>query len=423
MLKKFSYKILDKVELTAGLLSVFFIPIQKQVVVILILIWLLAALSNFILSLSNGYKINFFKKEFLAFAVLACFYLMHVIGMLYSSNLKYGFFDLEVKMTLIVIPLLIYIRSEFYADKLISFLKALSLGLLISLIINLITAYLIFSEDGNKLNFYYSRLSTGIHPSYMALYTSIAMLGLIHYWKKIKILANEKISFFLKLIVFVILLIYLFLLSSKAGIISFSFAIFVFATFQLLKKLKLIVVIPISIFLLVLPILIVSLIPTVSNRFKEVSVVFKNPENSNIDSDSGSLVRIAIIKAGWELSIENMPWGVGTGDIKDAIIEHHQNKGSVSISSRYFNAHNQFAQTTIALGVFGLLFLLLFFVFGFAHAYKQKKILLSIFLMILLINFMFESMFETQAGVIFIVLFYSLLLAEKNEKKQQAIDL
>ncbi len=407
-----TYKTLDRVELTAGLLSVLFIPIQKQVVVVLMLIWLLAALINLVISLKNGEKIKFLKWEFLAFAVLVDFYLLHVIGMFYSSNLEYGFFDLEIKMSLFIIPLLIFVRAKFYSDKLLLFFKALIIGLLISFILNLLMAYLAFSEDGNRLHFYYSRLSSEVHPSYMALYVSLALIAIIHYWKKVQIVSNLQISFLLKFLISVVLLSYLFLLSSKAGIIAFSIATTAYVALHLVKRLKPIAVLFISIFMLTIPVLIVSLVPNISVRFKDVAEVFKKLENLNVDSESGSVVRLAIIKADWQLSVDNLPWGVGTGDVKETIVEYHQSNGSVYITERYLNAHNQFAQSTIALGILGLLLLLLFFVFGFVHAFRQNKVVLSIFLLLLFIHFLFESMFETQAGVVFIVLFYSLLLAD-----------
>ncbi len=317
-------------------------------------------------------------------------------------------------MSLFIIPLLIFVRSDFYSDKLILFFKSLTLGIVFSFFINLFFAYLAYVEDGSKLNYYYSKLSSQIHPSYMALYVSLALLGIIYFNKKHQLFSNKNFSLFVKIFVFIILVMYLFLLSSKAGIIAFSVALVMYVALRLIKRLKLITVIIISVFLLVLPFLIISKIPNVNMRFKEISMVFKNPEKSNIDSEYGSLVRMAIIKAGWNLSVDNLPWGVGTGDVKDAIIDYHQHKGSERFSSNYLNAHNQFAQSTIALGFLGILFLLLFFVFGFVFAIRQKKLLLFVFMIMLFIHFLFESMFETQAGVVFIVLFYSLMLTEKK---------
>lgn len=416
MFNRKTYRILDKVELTAGLLSVLFIPIQKQVVVVFMLVWLLAALTNLVVSLKNGEKIKFLRWEFLAFAVLADFYLLHLIGLLYTSNLEYGLFDLEVKMSLFIVPLLIYVRAKFYSDSLLLFIKSLTIGLLVSFVINIVMAYLAFLEDGNRLHFYYSRLSPEVHPSYMALYVSLALIAIIHYWNKVQLITNARISFLLKFSISILLLSYLFLLSSKAGIIAFSVGITAYVAARLAKRLKPIVVFVIAVLIFLIPVVVVTQLPLVNKRFKEVSMAYKNPKNSNIDSEYGSLVRMAIIKAGWHLSVENLPWGVGTGDVKDAIVDYHELHGSKKISSRYLNAHNQFAQSTIALGVLGLLLLLIFFIFGFAHAFRQNKILLSVFLLMLFVHFLFESMFETQAGVVFIVLFYCLLLAERAMK-------
>ncbi len=56
-------KKIEQTELIAGLLSVLFIPINKQIVVVLMLLWLVTALFNFLWALKSGFKINFLKKR------------------------------------------------------------------------------------------------------------------------------------------------------------------------------------------------------------------------------------------------------------------------------------------------------------------------------------------------------------------------
>lgn len=75
------------------------------------------------------------------------------------------------------------------------------------------------------------------------------------------------------------------------------------------------------------------------------------------------------------------------------------------------NAHNQFSDTIIAVGVLGLLLLLGFF---FAPIYlwiktKTFDIILFSMLFIIAFNCLFESVFERQMGIMFFVFFYFLL--------------
>lgn len=107
------------------------------------------------------------------------------------------------------------------------------------------------------------------------------------------------------------------------------------------------------------------------------------------------------------MSVDNLPWGVGTGDVKDEITKYYLSKGSKIITTQYLNAHNQFAQTTIALGIPGLSVLLSFFAFGFITAYRKRDIIFLCFLLLMSIQMLFESMLEQQAGVIFITLFFT----------------
>ena len=175
-----------------------------------------------------------------------------------------------------------------------------------------------------------------------------------------------------------------------------------------------------GIFILIIPFIIINQIPSVSMRFKDLSNTLKDSKDANIDSQYGSLARMAIIQSMYHLSIDNLPWGVGTGDIKDKITKYYVSKGSKTITTQYLNAHNQFAQSTIALGIPGLVFLFGFIVMGLITAYRKRNLIFLSFILLISIHMLFESMLEQQAGVIFITLFYALFcIWEKNRSSKQ----
>ena len=75
------------------------------------------------------------------------------------------------------------------------------------------------------------------------------------------------------------------------------------------------------------------------------------------------------------------------------------------------NAHNQFSDTIIAVGVIGLLLLLTFFVYPVYLWIKNKNFDVGFFSLLIIIAFnsLFESVFERQMGIMFFVFFYFLL--------------
>lgn len=75
------------------------------------------------------------------------------------------------------------------------------------------------------------------------------------------------------------------------------------------------------------------------------------------------------------------------------------------------NAHNQFSDTIIAVGIIGLILLLGFFIAPVYLWIKNKNFDIVFFslLFIIVFNCLFESVFERQMGIMFFVFFYFLL--------------
>lgn len=75
------------------------------------------------------------------------------------------------------------------------------------------------------------------------------------------------------------------------------------------------------------------------------------------------------------------------------------------------NAHNQYSDTIIAVGVVGLILLLLFFIFPVYLSIKNKTfdVVFVSFLIIIAFNCLFESIFERQMGIMFFTFFFFML--------------
>lgn len=88
------------------------------------------------------------------------------------------------------------------------------------------------------------------------------------------------------------------------------------------------------------------------------------------------------------------------------------------------NAHNQYSDTIIAVGIIGLILLLGFFAVPIYLWIKNKTfdIVLSSLLFIIAFNCLFESVFERQMGIMFFVFFYLLLFHANFVNGQQTTD-
>ena len=72
--------------------------------------------------------------------------------------------------------------------------------------------------------------------------------------------------------------------------------------------------------------------------------------------------------------------GVGTGDVKDHLLEKYREKQMFNALGLELNAHNQYLQTTLALGIMGLVILMLTLVLPALYGLEVKQYLYLIFL-------------------------------------------
>lgn len=405
-----------KLELTLGLISTMLIPVSKRLVIIPFLLWFVTTLINSTIDIFKKKKSVIDFKNLFPILILPVFFILHLIGMIYTNNIEYGMFDLEIKISLLLIPLAVFFRSFIYQFKQKTFLLAFILGCTISFFINISKAYISYLSDGEIDNFFYSNITPEIHPSYMALYVSICLFALLHYGQKL--FSTLKKPAFFVYILFIILLIYLLLLSSRAGIISMTLVFSCYAAFKLSSKYSKKIAVIIGMLIFTLPFFTISLIPALNMRFQAMKEAILHSDNANIDAYDGTYARISIIKSTYIIAWNNLPFGVGTGDIKDEITKYYESKGSKSIKTRYLNAHNQYIQSAIALGIPGFVMMLILIITGFYTAYRKRNILFFLFIALLFIHLLFESMLEVQAGVLFITLFYALFCIWSNENQK-----
>ena len=374
------------------LLLAFIIPLERKLIPPIIILL-------FVSSLING---SFKFKEKKGILALAFLYVTYVVGLIYSTNLKYGLFDLEVKLSLLLFPLVFFVSKIEMKKVADNILNSFIDGCFVASMLSLISAAIQYYLYGNINSFFYGELALYGHSSYMAIF--LCFSSALIYIRNIK--QNNAIKFPLKdLFLLGLFSIMIFFLVSKTGIISILLIHFTFIGYLIIKnKLFLkgtIVLVLISTLLFTG----YKVFPEVNNRFNEMfSVVFS--ESTELNSTSS--IRAEIWKTSINILMQH-PFGVGTGDVKDVLVENYMDSGLDYAAEKELNAHNQFLQIALATGILGLLVLLLMIFYPLYYAIKNKHIIYIVFLCLMTINFLTEAMLETLAGVVFFAFFNTML--------------
>ncbi len=372
-------------------LLIFMFPLHFKFAPILISILLVCATARLFISKQRVHISR-------AHVFLFLFYIFLIIGLYWTENIKTGIFDLEVKASLIIFPILFslikYNKNEF--PRLI---RALVYGVLTFFVIGVFFASKTYIQRGDGLHYFlYARLSPVIHPSYMSMYITTAIAYILHYLKSgLYLFINKTLTVSIVAVLFLIN----FMLLSKIGIFVSVLILFYYITSWVRREKKYVIGLSSGLIFCLFFIFTYKKVEYVAQRVDEFGSIF---DKQSGDSDKSSGVRIQIWNQAINLIKSNPVIGYGTGDVKDVLVaKYMENELHYAVKQKY-NAHNQFFQITISSGIIGLSLFLLGVYFG-----SKNNRLFLIFISISFFYMSVESILENQAGTIFFGLFFSLL--------------
>lgn len=381
-----------------AILLAFIIPINRIVSTYVIIFWSATWIIERIRK--TPYTKIERKNKIILFCLIA-FYLLHIIGLINTSNIHNGFVDLRIKLPFLVFPVLLLFQNRFYKKFFHLILLAFIAGTFLTLLFLYARAFYFYPTLHSDA-FIYTHFSFIFHPSYISMYVIFSLLALIYLYEKY---LNKR--YLLPVILtslFFLLSIYL--LSSKVNFISLCVISILFTIIKLYKNNKLWLLISTCV------IIAVSYF-AIQNNYRYFDFFHLNMDTFHKvkkDTKSSTIVRIYVYKTAFDLIMEN-PLGFGTGDVKDELMKKYSESGMTGALEEKLNAHNQYLETAIGLGILGLTVLLFIFFSSLFLSINQKNYLITMFLLLVMFNFLTESMLNRQDGVGFITFFLTLLIS------------
>jgi O-antigen ligase len=408
-------------------------PLTKEYLPYLMFLWVFSGVITI-----RRIDINYSGFQLLLIVLPALFYLIHGVGLFYTSDLRSGLFDLEMKLSLLFVPVVIMFLTNRVKQNFSIILRAFVWGNLVALLIMLFKAFessFILTEAGKLVfepsywtserdlsffqlvnqrysHFSYSFFSFIHHPSYFSMYVLFAFSLVVFFYREDEHKRSVRSSFtFASKLIFLTVMIWF--LGSRAGYLAYTAVFLGLIIFFMIKTQKYLISFGLIVTGFVL--LTVFMSPQLKKNIHEVIHQVENQQELTSESD----IRLWLWKSGIEVYRENYLWGVGTGDIKEEMIEkYHQYNLSLAEDKNY-NLHNQYLESALGLGILGLFSLLFWILSVIVYAISSRSFLLFFFTLILSIHFMFESMLNSIAGVSFFTFFYGLLLAKNKTGKKE----
>jgi hypothetical protein len=340
-----------------------------------------------------------------AFGSIAIYALM-ALGMVWTEHAHLGWFALEVKFSMFLLPLLFSYHWRRFGGQGLNWVpNAMAAGLVGFMFWRLGVA--VVSNDPEAWR--YDGLAGPFHPTYMGMY--LAMMGwLIPFDKRWAAAILALCGVFVGL------------LASKAAWLVVAGLWLVQGVYRLLKHFK-----GAGALLIGVAFLLVGAWLGDGGRWQEFAGHFQRPEVQIVTESGASEVALEAIpeatvqhvptdqptapKSGstagriqaWEASVALLkasPGGVGTGDVVDELVKQYESEGADYALKKRMNPHSVWLQMAVSHGWLGLLVVLGWWAGTLVLSRRTGSVLLGVWAVVWVLNGTIESLLEMQQGIV-----------------------
>lgn len=357
------------------------------------------------------------------------FFFYHAASIVYSDNKGEAQFELEKKLSFLVFPL-IFSTADFITGKNARTILKYFIGACVVACAICLGNAIYYYFQGNSSLFVYHGLGSalGFHAVYFSTFIGFCIFTLLyHLLQNYKTIETPKKVGFVALILF--FFVFMILLSSKTIIVTVFFISLGMGIMRFLKRYSKLAVSGAAVLCLVVFAVVIRKTPYLNSRFQEIfKENYTTVLNQNDYRDfhfTGGTIRVAIWKSVYDVVNEQNAqlFGVGIGDAQKLLTDHYNNihiyPGDAILGFKgftHYNAHNQYLQVYITLGIVGVILFLIILFYCYKHALRSRHVLLLSLLILFSAFFLTESALSAHKGVVFFVFFTSLFVLQKRDQ-------
>jgi O-antigen ligase len=343
------------------------------------------------------------------------FFSIHIIGLVYTQNMSNGLFAIEKQIYFLLVPcLLFYPIYNFSSREHNRLIKNLGLIAFSSSFVVLITALIKFSILGDPMAFYFENFSP-ISYVYYSMYFVWASTSLCVWLVDSEYGLTHKIFYTSALVIYSIG--FLVIVSCKMAIIAFVLCLFYLFYKKLQNKKMLITAIVITIISLAL---FISMSKITQDRFLVLTKNFEILNKDHLSGDDEEFNGLNLRLLFWKYTIQEVSvnnWeliGAGTGDAQDLVDNSYARHNLDEYGYVGFDPHNQWIFTYAQLGLIGIVVLIIMYWFSFRAAILSENLPFFFFLLTTVLFSITESIFESNKGIVFFVMLFTIMSSQKN---------
>lgn len=393
--------------------------------------WIVALVLFWLLSMSFGKvklaPLSMVKwKRWLLYSFLL-FFAWHIASLLYSDDLSNGLKAVEGKLSLLVFPLVLF-SIDLSQKRLWYILRVFYTSIALASLFLLLNSATHYFSNGSWLTYHDFTSAFNAHAVFFSYFLFLSILIVVYELNTAEISSAHRILLVIILGVSIVGL--LFCASKNVSIVTvfFSIVILLRRFFRKGFRWKEILLLFIGLAVVVVSALQMD---AVKSRMAELSSgsgmenfeIIRSGDSIGITDNqkyNGTTLRLTLWYLGINELIERdrLLIGLSPADRRTIMNQRYNEVGMGPY--RDYNLHNQFIQTLVELGLIGLLLYLLVYISLFVVSINQKNYLLVVFLMATFIFQLTESILERNKVIVFVMFFYCLLAALKNNTDHES---
>ncbi len=351
------------------------------------------------------------KTNLVYFGIAYLPFLILLISMFWSEDLKRGSSQLFKRLPLIIFPLGIFVQDKLFKLNKNKLIKAYIIASSVMCLYGIITIFMYYpiNYEANlafiHLRFLLAEKILFMHPVYIGILCGLASVFSFHFISFHKNHNKPKRIFFF--ILGSINLATMLLVSSRMALLALIASICFILIFH--KKYKYSIVV----FVIILTLIMTLQLLLPGYRFVEIISIVKN-FSFNIHNINSTLnFRVEIYRCVLNLMSNSPIIGYGIGDIQNELFEcTHDTLGNFK-----YNTHNQYFEFLLVGGVLGLIGFLVFLGHLFSGYLKSHNYLGCSVLIFFIICFLTENILVRTRGVF--IFSYSIFLLNNYVYKKQ----
>lgn len=386
----------------------FAIGINNIAIGLLVLTWILSG------HYKEKLKAAFTNKLCLLFLAV---FLIQVIGLFYTSDIKEGLGKIERKAALFILPFVLVglekLQLKHVHYIVTAFVVACTVLSIYALSVVFINYDSLHFESG--LTEYIDNV-IGLHHAYSGMYLVFAVAAALYmaFSKESTWSTKYRIPFF---IVSVLLYSFLIILAARTAVFTSFLLLFAAIVYKVIIYKKLKYIVGAALLCAVIGLIVLSL-PNTKAKVAE----FESLRGVH----SPFTPRLIKWRCSFQILEDQKAWmyGVGTGDVQDHLQVCYTEENFWG-DQYLLNAHNEFLEEMARHGLPGAFLFIASLVFPFVLSIKYKKWLYTLFLTIFILCSFTESTLSRQKGVVFYALFNSVFAFHylKNQKQPEVVSI